>query len=54
MYLLNFGNIQRQAEKLDISTPCLTFDQPLWLKAVEIIKAKAMNIVRRLGGFHTY
>lgn len=45
--------IQRQAEKLDISTPCLTFDQPLWLKAVEIIKAKAMNIVCRLGGFHT-
>jgi len=45
--------IQSQAEKLDISTPCLTFDQPLWLKAVEIIKAKAMNIVCRLGGFHT-
>ncbi len=45
--------IQRQAERLNIPTPCITFDQPLWLKAVEIIKAKSMNIVCRLGGFHT-
>lgn len=28
--------IQSQAERLNISTPCITFDQPLWLKAVEI------------------
>jgi len=27
--------------------------QPLWLKAVEIIQAKSLNIVCRLGGFHT-
>ena len=45
--------IQRQAERLHIPTPCITFDQPLWLKAVEIIKAKSMNTVCRLGGFHT-
>ncbi len=45
--------IQSQAERLNIPTPCITFDQPLWLKAVEIIKAKSMNIVCRLGGFHT-
>ena len=45
--------IQRQAEHLNITTPCITFDQPLWLKAVEIIKAKSVNIVCRLGGFHT-
>ena len=38
---------------LNVPTPCITFDQPLWLKAVEIIKAKAMNIVCRLVGFHT-
>ena len=42
--------IQRQAEQLNIPTPCITFDQPLWIKAVEIIKAKSMNIVCRLGG----
>ena len=45
--------IQTQAIHLNIPTPCITFDQPLWLKAVEIIKAKEMNIVCRLGGFHT-
>ena len=45
--------IQSQAEKLNIPTPCITFDQPLWLKAMEIIRAKSMNIVCRLGGFHT-
>ncbi len=45
--------IQGQAERLNIPTPCITFDQPLWLKAVEIIKAKSMNTVCRLGGFHT-
>ena len=45
--------IQRQAEHLNITTPCITFDQPLWLKALEIITSKSMNIVCRLGGFHT-
>ena len=45
--------IEHQARKLNIPTSCITFDQPLWLKAVEIITAKSMNIVCRLGGFHT-
>jgi len=45
--------IRHQAELLNIPTPCVTFDQPLWLKAVEIIQAKSLNIVCRLGGFHT-
>ena len=44
--------IQDQAELLNIPTPCVTLDQPLWLKAVEIIQAKSLNIVCRLGGFH--
>ena len=44
--------IQQQSSYLNIETPCITFDQPLWLKAVEIINAKSMNIVCRLGGFH--
>ena len=32
---------------------CITFNQPLWLKAVEITKVAALNnIVCHLGGFH--
>ena len=34
-------------------TACITFDQPLWLKAMRIIKAENLPIVCRLGGFHT-
>jgi hypothetical protein len=30
----------------------LLFDQPLWMKAVDIAKAANLNIVCRLGGFH--
>ena len=33
--------------------PCITFDQPLWVKAMDIIKGKSMNIVCQLGRFHT-
>ena len=44
--------IHQQSSYLNIETPCITFDQPLWLKAVEIINAKSMNIVCRLGDFH--
>ena len=44
--------IKEQAAHLNIITPCITFDQPLWLKAVGIIEAKQMGIVCRLGGFH--
>ena len=45
--------ITSQAERLNVPTPCVTFDQPLWIKATEIIKSKSMNMVCRLGGFHT-
>ena len=45
--------IINQAKKLDITTPVLTFDQPLWLKANEIKYTKNMSIVLILGGFHT-
>ena len=44
--------IQEQAKILNIVTPCITFDQPFWLKTVEITKSKSMNVVCRLGGFH--
>jgi len=45
--------IGQQATKLNIETACVTIDQPLWLKAIEVIKAeKLTNIVCKLGGFH--
>ena len=45
--------IQNQAEKLGVPDIAVTFDQPLWLKATEIVEAKNMkNIVLKLGGFH--
>ena len=44
--------IQSQAGRLNIETPVITFDQPLWIKAVEIIRAKSSNIFCTLGGFH--
>ena len=44
--------ITEQATKLGIKTPVVTFDQPLWLKATEIITEKSMSIVLLLGGFH--
>ena len=35
-----------------MKTACVTFDQPLWLKAVDIVQSYSMNVVCRLGGFH--
>ena len=45
--------IANQALQLGIPVPCTTFDQPLWIKATEIIRPKSMKIVCRLSGFHT-
>ena len=42
-----------QCKKLNITTPSITFDQPLWLKAAEIAIEKSLDIVINLGGFHT-
>ena len=44
--------VQDQARQIDIPTPCITFDQPLYIKAFEIVEAKDMKIVLKLGGFH--
>jgi hypothetical protein len=45
--------ISNQASKLKITEACVTFDQPLWIKAVEIlISEKITSVVCRLGGFH--
>ena len=45
--------VDSEAKKLRMPTATKTFDQSLWLKAVEICKAASLNsIVCRLGGFH--
>ena len=44
--------VQKQSKQINMITPCITFDQPLWIKAVEIASAKSLDIVVRLGGFH--
>ena len=43
----------KQAKELNIPTPILTFDQPLWLKAMEIVKALNLKVILILGGFRT-
>ena len=48
-----FTFIQEQCKKFDINTPSVTFDQPLWLKATEIVVDNSMDMVVHLGGFHT-
>ena len=45
---------QDQARQLDIKTPCLIFDQPLWQKAQEIVVTKSLDFVILLGGFYTF
>ena len=45
--------IADEAKRMNIPVPCVTFDQPLWLKAVGIIAESGLKIVARLGGFHT-
>ena len=42
--------IQNQAKILNIETSAVTFDQALWIKAIEIVTAKNMNIVVRIRG----
>ena len=46
--------IQDQAKKINILTPCATFDQPLWYKASSILAKKKLNIICHLRGFRTY
>ena len=44
--------IAEQASRMNIPDPCVTFDQPSWIKSVKIVKSKNMGIICRLGGFH--
>ena len=48
--LLSF--VTNEASKLNIPTPTITFDQPLYVKAYEIVESTKLNIFVRLGGFH--
>ena len=42
-----------QVKRMRVPVPCVTFDQPLWWKACGINKEAGLDIVIRLGGFHT-
>ena len=42
-----------QCKTLNVTTPSIRFDQPLWLKVTEIDIEKSLNIVIHLRGFHT-
>jgi len=41
-----------QARLLNVITPCVTFDQPLWLKAIEVCRGSGLDVFCGLGGFH--
>ena len=45
--------VVKQAKHLNVKTPCMTFDLPLWHKSSEIAAASSFDIVLILGGFHT-
>ena len=42
-----------QAKRLLVPVLCVTFNQPLWLKACGIIEEAGLDIAARLGNFHT-
>jgi len=44
--------VASECKKLNIQTPVITFDQPLWLKAVNIVNNFGHNVICRLGTFH--
>ena len=44
--------IIEQSKCLNMKTPVITFDQPLWIKATEVKHAKQLDVVLILGGFH--
>ncbi|KAG1656137.1 Solute carrier family 35 member G1 [Nymphon striatum] len=41
-----------QCKKNNSGPACITFDEPLWIKATEIASKKSLDILCRLGGFH--
>jgi len=49
MYLHNFAVSTRSGKEVE---HCVTFDQPLYIKAKDISSAANLDFVCRLGGFH--
>ena len=45
--------ITDQAKYLNIETPCVNFDSPLWIKVSEIVKAKNSRIFLHFGRFRS-
>ena len=43
----------QKARSMNIQTYCVAFDQPLWLKATDIIKDASLDMVCRISGFLT-
>ena len=41
-----------QSKRINVKIPVITFDQPLWLKATEVVNAKSLKVILILGGFH--
>lgn len=42
--------VKDESQKLDINTTCITLDQSLFIKAVEIFSSKSFGVVIMLGG----
>ena len=45
--------VSDQAKALRLPSVCITFDQPLYMKALDVVFKAQLDIVVRLGGFHT-
>jgi len=48
-----FGFINKQASLLHLPSSYITFHQPLYSKAIDIVLADGLNTVVQFGGFHT-
>jgi len=45
--------VSDQAKSLGLPSVCITFDQPLYVKALDVVFKAQLDVVVRLGGFHT-
>jgi hypothetical protein len=45
--------VTNEAKSVGITTPNVTFDQPLYIKACDIAMTAGLDVVIRLGVFHT-
>ena len=49
-----FTFVLDQAKHLEVATPCITLDQPLWQKSTEIINTLSLNIIVILGDYDEF